>query len=139
VSNPQNTVQSPRTPVTSVTTQGIITNQATQCFDQRGVLGLQKNVQKLSKVTHVAFSNGILQRGQIQFLMRINDESKTRRSAKGHILRRRLEKGQGAVMGFDELEAARAEHAGQAVATAAKAKGKRKGKPKGTAGREPQA
>lgn len=86
----------------------------------------------------MAFSKGILQRDQIQFLMKINDESKARRAAKGNILGRRLEKGQGAVMGYDELEVARAKRVEQAAAAAARSTGKRGRKRKGTAGGEPQ-
>jgi hypothetical protein len=145
VSTPQDAVRSPLTPVTPVTTQGIaslqniIISQATRCLDQTTIASLQKNIQKMSKAAHLAFSKGILQRDQIQFLMKINDESKARRSAKGHILGRRVEKGQGAVMGYDELEAARAKRAEQAAATAARSTGKRRRKRKGTAGGEPQA
>ncbi|KAI2474816.1 hypothetical protein Ptr902_13780 [Pyrenophora tritici-repentis] len=82
-SNSQDTVQSPLTPMTPTT-----------------VASLEKNIQKMSKAAHLAFSKGILQRDQIQFLMKINDESKVRRSAKGHMLGRRVEKGEGAVIGW---------------------------------------
>jgi hypothetical protein len=142
---PQDTVQLPLTLVTPVTTQelaslqNIINNQVAQCLDQTTIASLQKNVQKMSKAAHLAFSKGTLQRDHIQLLMKINDESKVRRSAKGHILGRRMEKGQGAVMGWDELEAARAKRAEQAAATAAKSTGKRGRKRKGTARGEPQA
>jgi hypothetical protein len=145
VTNPQDTVQSPTTPVTPVTTQGIaslqntIIKQATQCLDPATIASLQKNVQKMSKAAHLAFSKGILQRDQIQFLTKINDESKVRRLAKGHILGRRLEKGEGAVMGWNELEVARAKRAEQAAAAAAKSTRKRGRKRKGTAGGELQA
>jgi hypothetical protein len=71
--------------------------------------------------------------------MKINDESKVRRSTKGHIHRRRAEKGEGAVMGWDQLEAARATRAEQAAAAAAKSTGKRRGKRKGAVGGEPRA
>ncbi|CAN9134459.1 unnamed protein product [Alternaria alternata] len=140
VTNRQDTVQSPITPVTPVTTQGIaslqdiIIEQVTQCLDRAAIASLQKNIQKMSKAAHLAFSKGILQRDRIQFLMKINDESKTRRSAKGHILGRRAEKGEGAVMGWDQLEAARAKRAEQVVAAAAKSTGKLGGKRKGKAG-----
>jgi hypothetical protein len=70
--------------------------------------------------------------------MKINDESKARQSAKGHILRRRLEKGQGAVMGYNEPEVARAKRAEQAAAAAARSTGSRRRKRKGTAGGEPK-
>lgn len=145
VTNPQDAVQSPITPVTPVTTQGIaslqntIIKQATQCLDQTIIASLQKSVQKMSKAAHLAFSKGILQRDQIQFLMKINDESKVRRSTKGHILGRRVEKGEGAVMGWDQLEAARATRAEHAAAAAAKSTGKRGGKRKGAVGGEPRA
>jgi hypothetical protein len=125
-----------------VTTQGIaslqniIMKQATQCFDQTAVASLRKNVQKMSKAAHLAFSNGILQRDQIQFLTKMNDESKVRKSAKGYILGRRAEKGEGAVMGWNELEAKRAKRAEEAAAAAAKSTGKRGGKRKDTAAGE---
>ena len=90
----------------------------------------------MSKAAHLAFSKGILQRDQIQFLTKINDESKVRRSAKGHILGRRAEKGEGAVMGWNELEGARAKRAEQAAAAAARSTGKRGRKRKGTASGE---
>jgi hypothetical protein len=131
--------------VTPVTTQGIaslqsiIIKQATQCLDQTTIASLEKNIEKMSKAAHLAFSKGILQRDQIQFLMKINDESKVRRSAKGHILERRAEKGQGAVLGYEELEVRRAERAEQVATAAAKSTGKRGRKRKGTAGREPRA
>ncbi|KAF7571173.1 hypothetical protein PtrSN002B_010254 [Pyrenophora tritici-repentis] len=121
-SNSQDTVQSPLTPMTPTT-----------------VASLEKNIQKMSKAAHLAFSKGILQRDQIQFLMKINDESKVRRSAKEHMLGRRVEKGEGAVIGWNELEVARAKRAEQAAATAARSTRKRRRKRKGTAGGEPQA
>jgi hypothetical protein len=118
--------------------QNVIFNQATQCLDQKSISSFQKNVEKLSKAAHLAFSKGILQRDQIKFLMKIKDGSKARRSAKGYILGRSLEKGQGAVMGYDELEVARAKRAEQAAAAAARSTGRRGRKRKGTAGVEPQ-
>lgn len=66
--NAQDIDQSPLTPVTLVTTQAIAllqnvtVNQATQCLNQKSKLSLQKNVEKLSKAAHLAFSKGILQR-----------------------------------------------------------------------------
>ncbi|KAH3955986.1 hypothetical protein HBH51_259000 [Parastagonospora nodorum] len=145
VMNLEDTVQSPITPVTPVTTQGIallqntIIKQATQCPDPATIASLRKNVQKMSKAAHLAFSKGILQRDQIQFLMKMNDESKVRKSAKGHILGRRAEKGEGAVLSWNELEVRRAGRAEQAAAAAAKSTGKRGGKRKGKAGGERQA
>jgi hypothetical protein len=112
LSNPQDTIRSPFTPVTPVKTQGlalvqtIMVNQATQCLNQRNISSLQKNIQKMSKAAHLAFSKGILQRDQIQFLLKINNESKVRGLTKGNILGRKMEKGQGAVMDYDELVAA---------------------------------
>jgi hypothetical protein len=128
-----------------VTTQGIaslqniIMKQATQCFDQTTVASLRKNIQKMSKAAHLAFSKGILQRDQIQFLTKMNDESKVRKSAKVYILGRRAKKGEGAVMGWNELEGARAKRAEEAAAAAARSAGKRGGKRKGTAAGERQA
>jgi hypothetical protein len=101
-------------------------NQAAQGLDESGVCSLQKNVQKLSKAAHLAFSNGILQRDRIQFLMQINNEAKTRRSTKAEIL------GKAKVMGFDELEEARAKRAEQLATKAAKGTSKRGRKRKAT-------
>lgn len=119
--------------------QNIIMKQATQCLDQTTIASLQKNIQKMPKAAHLAFSKGILQRDQIQFLMKIKDESKIRRSAKGHILGRRVEKGEGAVMGWNELEVARTKRAQQAATAAVRSTGKRRRKHKGTAEGDPQA
>jgi hypothetical protein len=58
----------------------------------------------------------------------MNDESKVRKSAKGYILGRRAKKGEGAVMGWNELEGARAKRAEEAAAAAARSAGKRGGK-----------
>jgi hypothetical protein len=73
----------------------------------------------------LAFSKVILQRDQIQFLTKIHDDSKVRRSAKGQILGRRPKRGEGAVMGWNELGGARAKRTEQAAAAATKVTGKR--------------
>lgn len=109
-------------------------NQAAQGLDnERSKCNLQKGIQKLSKAAHLAFSNGILQRDQIRFLTKINDKAKVRRSTRADIL------GRAKVMGFDELEEARAKRAEKEAAKATKGKAKRGQKRKGTGnGEEPQ-
>tara|TARA_R110002003_G_scaffold1634_2_gene23309 strand:+ start:433 stop:810 length:378 start_codon:yes stop_codon:yes gene_type:complete len=74
----------------------------------------------------MAFSNGVLQRDRIQFLMQINNEAKTRRSTRAEIL------GKAKVMGFEELEEARAKRAEQLATKAAKGTSKRGRKRKAT-------
>lgn len=130
--HPQDSVRSPLTPVTPVTTQGlaslqnIIMNQASQALDETGKMSLQRSVSKLSKAAHLAFSKGILQRDQIQFLMKVNNEAKVRRSTKSDVL------GKAKVMGFNELEEARAKRAEKEAIKAAKGTVKRGRKRKGT-------
>lgn len=134
VPQPQDSIRSPLTPVTPVTTQGlvslqnIIINQAAHGLDERSKCSLQKNVQKLLKAAHLAFSKGILQRDLIRFFMKINDEAKVRPSTRGaNIL------GKAKVMGFTEPEEARANRAEKDAAKADKGKVKRERKRKGTA------
>ncbi|KAF2004661.1 DDE-domain-containing protein [Amniculicola lignicola CBS 123094] len=132
VPHPQDSIQSPLTPVTLVTTQGlaslqnIIINQADHSLDARRKCSLQKNVEKLSKAAHLVFSKGILQRDQIRFPMKTNDEAKVRQSTRVDIL------GEAKVMGFNELEEARAKRA-EKDATKAEIKVKCRRKRKGTA------
>lgn len=142
VPNPQDTIRSPLTPVTPTTTQAlaslqnVMINQAAQGLDERSKCNLQKGIQKLSKAAHLAFSNGILQRDQIRFLTKINDEAKVRRSTRADIL------GKAKVMGYNELEEARAKRAEQDAMKAAKGTAKRGRKRKSAdagGGEEPQA
>ncbi|KAL5370831.1 hypothetical protein DPSP01_014644 [Paraphaeosphaeria sporulosa] len=129
--DPQETLQSPLTPVTPVTTQAlvslqnIIVNRDAQGLDERSKCSLQRHLETFSKAAHLAFSRGILQRDQIRFLMKVNDEAKVRRSTRSEIL------GTAKVMGFDELEAKRAE---REAMKEAKAKAKRVRKRKAPSG-----
>lgn len=120
LSHPQESIWLPLEPITPRTTQNIaslqkiIINQVARGLDESGVCSLQKNVQKLSKAAHIAFSNKILQRDRIQFLIQINNKAKTRWLTRAEIL------GKAKVMGFEELEEARAKRAEQLATKIAK-------------------
>jgi hypothetical protein len=82
------------------------------------------------------FAKGVLQQNQIRFLITINSEAKVRRATKSEI----LAKGEGKVMSYKDLEAARVVRAVCAAKEQAKVKGRgkhRKGKGSGEAG-EPE-
>jgi hypothetical protein len=74
---------------------------------------------KFLKAAHLAFSRGVLQRDQIGFLMKVNNEAKVRSSADRGVL------GNARVMGDDELEAARAKLAEKEAIEEAKGKARR--------------
>ncbi|PVH91800.1 hypothetical protein DM02DRAFT_663601 [Periconia macrospinosa] len=80
---------------------------------------LTRLVQKLVKAAQMSFAKGILQQHHIQFLMKINNEAKVRRSTRPVVL------GTAVVMGHEELKAARAKRDEQDAAKEAKGKAKR--------------
>jgi len=133
-SNGHETVQSPLTPVTPVTTQGlvslqnIIVNRDAHALDKRSKRSLEKHLEKFSKTAHLAFSWGILQRDQINFLMKVNNKAKVRRSADRGV------PGNVKVMGDDELREARAKRAEKVAIEEAKGKAKRGRKRKASSG-----
>jgi hypothetical protein len=128
-SNSQEIVQPPLTPVTPVTTEGlvslqnIIVNRDAQDLDESSKRRLLRHLEKFSKATHLAFSRGILQRDQIKFLMKVNDEAKVRKATQSTVLAKG--KGEGKVIGFEELEEARRKRAEQKALQEAKGKAKR--------------
>ena len=64
-------------------------------------------------------AHGVLQQHQIRFLIKMNDESKVRRSTTSVVL------GKAKVMSYEDLEEARAKRAKKEAAKEAKGKGKR--------------
>jgi len=78
---------------------------------------LQRHIQKFANAAHTCFAERALQRDQIHFLKKINNEAKVRRSTKSIVL------GKAKVMSYEDLEEARAKRAAK---DAAKAKGKGK-------------
>ncbi|KAF9730283.1 transposase [Paraphaeosphaeria minitans] len=133
-SNSQEIVQPPLTPITPVTPltpvtteglvslQNIIVNKDAQDLDERSKCSLQNHLDRISKAAHLAFSRGILQRDQIKFLMQVNDEAKVRKATQSIVLAKG--KGEGKVMGFEDLEEARRKRAEQKALQEAKGKGK---------------
>lgn len=67
----------------------------------------------------MSFAKGILQHNHIQFLMKINDEAKVRRSTKSVVL------GTGRIISYKDLKEARVKRAEKDAAKEAKGKGKR--------------
>jgi predicted LPLAT superfamily acyltransferase len=82
------------------------------------------HLNKFSKAAHLAFSRGILQRDQINFLIKVNDEAKVRRSANRGVLVNAK------VIGDSELREARAKRAEKVAIKKAKGKAKRSRKRK---------
>jgi hypothetical protein len=122
-------VQSPVMPVTPVDAealvklQGLIKRDAHALDDERSKWRLQWYAEKLANAAKVSFAERALQQDQIQFLFKVNNEAKVRRSTKGLVL------GKGKVMSWEDLEAAREKRAAK-EAKAAAGTGKRGRKPK---------
>ncbi|KAL5374569.1 hypothetical protein DPSP01_011848 [Paraphaeosphaeria sporulosa] len=91
--------------------QNVIVNRDAQDLDERSKCSLQRHLEKFSKATHLAFSRGILQRDQIKFLMKVNDEAKVQKATKSTILAKG--KGEGKVIVFEDLEEVRRKRAKQ--------------------------
>ncbi|KAF2685484.1 hypothetical protein K458DRAFT_387454 [Lentithecium fluviatile CBS 122367] len=120
-SNPQGAV--PESPTTPVSTEGlaslqnmIFQQQTTHAVDETSRWRLQRLVQKLAKAAQMSFAKGVLQQNHIQFLMKINNEAKVRRSTRPVVL------GTAVVMGHEELKAARAKRDEKDAAKEAKGK-----------------
>jgi len=75
---------------------------------------LQRHLQKFANAAQTCFAEHVLQREQIHFLKKVNNEAKDRRSTKSLVL------GKARVMSYEDLEEARAKRAAK---DAAKAKG----------------
>ena len=74
----------------------------------------ERLVQKLTKATQTFFTQCVLQRNQIQFLTKMNNESKVRRSTKSEVL------GKAKVMSYEDLEEERERRAKKVAAKKAK-------------------
>ena len=88
-------------------------------LDKTSKQRLQRHIQKLANATQLSFAERALLREHNQFLTRINNEAKVRRSAKSKIL------GTARVMSYEDLEKARAERAAKEAEKAATGKKKR--------------
>lgn len=85
--------------------------------DEMSKQRLQRHIQKFAIAVETCFAERALQRKQIHFLKKVNNEAKVRRSTKSLVL------GKAKVMSYEDLEEARAKRAAK---DAAKAKGKGK-------------
>ncbi|KAK7177520.1 transposase [Paraphaeosphaeria sporulosa] len=92
-------------------------------LDEASRLRLEKRIQKFVNAVQTCLSKGALQQDYIRFLLKINDESKTRRSTKSNI----LAKGEGMVVSYEHLVAKREALAAKREALAAKAQAKASG------------
>jgi hypothetical protein len=117
--------EAPRTPVTPVTAEGLmslrnlIIEQDADALDEAKKRSLQRHLQKLAKAAQLFFAKGALQQNHIRFLLIINNEAKARRATKSLVL------GKAKVMGYEELVEAREKRAEKDAALRAKGKGKR--------------
>lgn len=103
------TSATPATPVTPVSVealmslQNVIVTHDAQLLDQCGKHRLQNHVQKLTKAAQTFLAKNALQREQIHFLLRTNNEAKVRRSTKSLVL------GKARVVSYEDLKQARVE------------------------------
>jgi len=88
--------------------------------DEMSKQRLQRHIQKFANAAQTCFAERALQREQIRFLRKVNNEAKVRLSAKSLVL------GKAKVMSYEDLEKARAKRAAK---DAAKSEGKRKTRP----------
>jgi hypothetical protein len=108
--------------LTPVTPRGLtllhnLIKQDADAEDEMSKQRLQKHLQKFANAAHTCFAERALQRDQIHFLKKINNEAKVRRATPSLVL------GKAKVMSYEDLEEARAK---RAMKDAAKAKGKGK-------------
>ncbi|KAF1352874.1 hypothetical protein EJ07DRAFT_61083, partial [Lizonia empirigonia] len=100
--------QTPTTPVSAeglVSLQNLIIKQDAHALEEASKRRLQRHLDKFAKAAHLSFAKGALQQNHIRLLLKVNDEAKVRRSTKSLIL------GKAKVMGYEELQTARAKRA----------------------------
>jgi hypothetical protein len=119
----------PPTPVTPVSVEGFMSlhnliKQDASTLNKRNVPRLQSYVEKLANAGQRSFAQCALLKDQNQFLTKMNNETKLRKSTKPVV----LGKGQGKVMSYEDIEEARATRAAKDVI-----KGKRSRKRKNSA------
>src|SRR6266480_866096 len=109
-------LQTPVTPEALTLLHNLIKQDAC-AEDEMSKQRLQRHIQKFANAAQTSFAERALQRDQILFLKKINNEAKVRRSTKPLVL------GKAKIMSYEDLEEARAKRAAK---DAAKAKGKGK-------------
>ncbi|KAI2475622.1 hypothetical protein Ptr902_12947 [Pyrenophora tritici-repentis] len=119
--------ESPQTPVTPVSAEGLISLQDmilrkdAHALDETSKQSLERHVLMFAKAAQLSLTKGALQQNQIQFLMVINNEAKPRRSTRADI----LEKGSWQVFSYEHLQGKRLKHAEMDAAKEAKARARR--------------
>ena len=117
----------PETPVTPVTTEGVLLlhsliKRDVDVLDERGKQRLQRRVQKLASAAQISFAKQHLLQDHNRLLARVNSEAKVRRSTRSVVL------GKAKVMSYEDLEEARAKRDAKERAAATKGKRGRKRK-----------
>lgn len=125
------TILSSATPVTPVTAEGFALLQEMLIRDARMLGDEQRSkfegrLQKLTKGAQTSIARNALQEDRINFLHKINNEARVRRSTKSIVL------GKAKVISFEDLEAARAKRDEKEAKKSAKKKQTRGRKRKGT-------
>ena len=100
----------PQTPVTPVSAEALtslhnVIKQDTHTLDKTSIQRLQRHIQKLANAAQISFAECALLHDQNNFLTRINNEAKVRRSTKSIVL------GKAKVMSYEDIEKARAKRA----------------------------
>ncbi|OAL42624.1 hypothetical protein IQ07DRAFT_606556 [Pyrenochaeta sp. DS3sAY3a] len=110
-----NTPTTPKTTAAFALLQSQIMQQDIGALDEASKLRLEKRIQKCVNAVQTCHTKGALQQDYIRVLLKINDESKIRRSTKSNI----LAKGEGMVISYEHLVAKREALAAKAEAKAA--------------------
>ena len=117
----------PQTPVTPATAEALIPlhnliKQDAHTLDEISKKRLQRHVKKLTSAARVSFAECALLQDQNQFLIKVNNEAKVRRSTRSVVL------GKAKVMSYEDLEEARAKRAAKEKTSSGKVKRGRKRK-----------
>jgi hypothetical protein len=104
----------PQTPVTPVSAEALtslhnLIKQDAHTLNETSTQRLQRHVQKLANAAQVSFAERALLRDQNQFLHRMNNEAKVRRSTRSVVL------GKAKVMSYEDIEEAQAKRAAKDV------------------------
>lgn len=104
----------PKTPVTPVSAETLtslhnLIKQDAHTLNETSIQRLQRHVQKLANAAQISFAERALLRDQNQFLARMNNEAKVRRSTKSVVL------GKAKVMSYEDIEEARAKRAAKEI------------------------
>ncbi|KAI4943298.1 hypothetical protein J4E91_009497 [Alternaria rosae] len=127
-------VQTPVTPVSAEGLTSLFNQIAQESRDDMGRDRYQRLVEKLGNAAQTSFARQALDQDYIQFLSNMNNEAQVRRKTRSTVLSNG--KGEGRVVTFEHLEAARADRTEKETAIEAKGKGKRGRKPKSALGIE---